>query len=123
MQDKSLAYREGRKLIKYGADQLKQMMSDYDGSSGQLRLLIKIKPSDVDAHGSQRQRVDGACRVFSQSVANFYQLHNQPDEAELIRTINNWFDVLNSRYGEGVRSCYGLDLAAQDSALDKMLKV
>ena len=99
------------------------MMSDYDGSSGQLRLLIKIKPSDVDAHGSQRQRVDGACRVFSQSVANFYKLHNEPEKADFIATVNNWFDVLNSRYGEGVRSCYGLDLPSQDEALNKMLKV
>ena len=89
-QDKSIGYKVGRKLVKFGPDQLKQMMDQFDGTPGSLMLLTKLKPSDIDATGSQRQRVGGACRVFSDSVAQFYRLNNEPEKATFIGTVNNW---------------------------------
>ena len=124
-EDKGLGIMEGRKLVKFDAEELSLMMEEWDGQAGELQCLVRIKPSDVQATGAQRQNVGAACRIFSSSVANFLKLNGEPEKAAFVRCWNDWFDVLNSRYGSEsvVRSCYGADLEAQDRALDRMLEV
>ena len=96
-QYKRLGIRDGNKIVKFEAPELEHMMEDWDGQPGQLRCLVRIKPSDIQATGHQRQNVGAACRIFSHSIASFLELNGHKKKAQIVHCFNDWFDVLNSR--------------------------
>ena len=74
------------------------------------------------------QSVSCASQVFSSTVAACFRLHHQDDKAEIVKTINDWFDVMNSRHKYAQKlnkllAALGVHWQEQEAALLKMLRV
>ncbi|XP_018049866.1 PREDICTED: uncharacterized protein LOC108688213 [Atta colombica] len=100
-------------------------MSNVDG----LHVAHRITQQLLDVHGSQRESIKSAARIWSHTTAKAIQwageqglLKTSEYErfSEFVSTVNKWFDVHNSklRYGShpGVNG-YGQNLETQESIL------
>ena len=69
-----------------------------DGKPGEIRKMFKITPhSHLDVTGHERQRVKPATQLFSATVAACFYLDGQEDKGDLVQTINDWFDISDSK--------------------------
>lgn len=99
-----------------------------DESSVEFNALFKLTSKHVTAHGSERQNVKLAAELLSHTTAvNLRRHFGEYEEAcllaEIIETVNSWFDVMNSySLTQNVTSkkCYGVELEQQNKILDKM---
>lgn len=94
-----------------------------------LQYCYKLSSSHVIISGSERQNVRKAAELLSETVSKAI-LHHFPEQShvgEFVKTINDGFDVLNSRCGMNeknmIKSGYGIDLQVQDEALEKLLNL
>ena len=74
------------------------------------------------------QSVSCASQVFSSTVAACFRLHHQDDKAKIVKIINDWFDVMNSRHKFAQKlnkllAALGVHWQEQEAALLKMLRV
>ncbi|KAF0309795.1 Transposable element P transposase [Amphibalanus amphitrite] len=100
-------------------------------TAGELRVAPKLKAMHLEATGQCSQRVSLASQLFSETVAaamaKYVPIRSR--QADAIRTIDAWFDVMNSRSpidAKQERCAYGLNKdvkAIQDAALTKMEKL
>ena len=95
--------------------------------NGEIRILHKINPeTHLYCKKSSRQRVRTAAQLLSQSTARaltFVFGEKMATQADAIQTINDWFDVMNSRrmYDKKPLSCaFGVHLKEQVQALENM---
>lgn len=102
-----------------------------DKDNGELKLAYKITRAHIDPQGSAKQNVRMAAQLLSATVSKAMCFINRenPDhrrlQSEAVLTINNWFDVMNSRKPtNGDKSCisfgFGLHANKQLEALEKM---
>lgn len=90
-----------------------------------LNYAYKLTMNHLLVAGTERQNVRKAAELFSMTVGNAI-CHNLPEFShvgEIVRDINNGFDVLNSRFpvdGNRLKSAYGNYKKEQDEALDKL---
>ena len=93
-----------------------------------LLLMFDVWQSPSQATGQCAQRVHLATQLFSESVsaAMAEYLPARALQADVIRTVDAWFDVMNSRSptdAKKERCAYGINdatKAIQDAALEKM---
>lgn len=104
-------------------------------------IVHKLERLHIDVKGPERQKVSTAAQLFSNHSANainycgqqgFFDCYipgdtcsyeNFEECADLFHTVNNWFDVMNSKkkYDSNDLKCaYGIHLDQQNEALDKM---
>lgn len=108
-----------------------QEMCDLDSSD--LKVAFKLKRDYLEVRGSERQRVNPAAKVFSNSTAlamehfalqGFLKYEKINETVEKIKLINAWFDILNSKcqyYPKSPsKNAYGTDTVNQDKVLNKM---
>ncbi len=71
--------------------------------TGELRITHKLKPIHFNCSHSQRQNVCLAAQLLSRSTACALRLvdSDKVGQANFIELINDTFDILNSRNGEG----------------------
>ncbi len=71
--------------------------------TGELRITHKLKPLHFSCTQSQRQNVALAAQLLSRSTACALRLIDpeKEEQASFVELINNAFDILNSRCGEG----------------------
>ena len=92
--------------------------------SNERRMAHKLSTHHLDVHGSERQRVQLAVDIFSETTAKALRL-NFPDkekQSEFLQTFNDWFDVANSRrpfHEVALKSAYGQHLQRQNEVLQK----
>lgn len=107
----------------------------------EINILHKVTKYHLDVKSSERQKVLPAAQVMSNKTASAIEycgdqgfLHvvdeknscsydNYKDCADLIRTVNDWFDVLNSKRkfdSNDLKCAYGVQLESQNEALTKM---
>ena len=81
----------------------------------------------LNAEGHAAQRVIIAVQLFSRSVSACFELEKRPDLAYFTRTVNDWFDTLDSRSpycsNNRLKSGFGLFYQQQSEALYKMLEL
>ena len=81
----------------------------------------------LNAEGHAAQRVIIAVQLFSRSVSACFELEKRPDLAYFTRTVNDWFDTLDSRSpycsNNRLKSGFGLFYQQQSEALHKMLEL
>lgn len=97
-----------------------------------LKIAFNLTRAHLDAKGFQRQRVKLAAQVFSNRNARvieycgkkgFLSKDNWQAMADMLKLVNNWFDILNSQLKFGKHSgsqAYGNALEEQNVCLDKM---
>ena len=93
------------------------------------RITYKLQDVHLNLKGQTRQRVSYAAQLLSHTVGKAFTyvfgLKMKP-QSDAIITINNWFDVMNSRriMDKNCLSCgLGIHLGDQMEALDKMEKL
>ena len=93
---------------------------------GEFKICPKLKlDSHIECHGNARQKVRPAAELLSHSSATALRclFSGKEKQAEFIQTINDWFDVVNSRlqFDKNKLSCaYGVHYEEQRLALEKM---
>ena len=79
----------------------------------------------LDCFGHQTQNVRTAVQLLSRSVANAFEESKRPELAYAIRTINNWFDCMDSRVQfhkyNRIKSGLGVHWKEQEKSLKEML--
>ena len=79
----------------------------------------------LDCHGHQTQNVRTAVQLLSRSMANSFTLDGRPELAYFISTVNDWFDVMDSRrmyHNYNKNKCgLGVNWDQQEECLRKML--
>ena len=92
--------------------------------AGEYRILHKLKPAHLTVKGSERQRVRPAAQILSHSVATAIRLVQKEERvADFFDTVNNWFDVLNSRIvvdSLNMKCAFGIREDQQLKAVEKM---
>ena len=93
----------------------------------ETRILFKIQPeTHLYCKKSARQNVRQAAQLLSQTTAKAFTFvfgEEMGTQAEAVQTVNDWFDVMNSRqvYDKKVLGCaYGIHQKQQEDALMKM---
>lgn len=101
-------------------------------NSKDLKIAFNLSKENLDVKGFQRQRVKLAAQVFSFRNAKsleycgtkgFLSKNNWQKMANMLKTINNWFDVLNSQCKFGKHSgthAYGVELNKQNEIINEM---
>ena len=116
---------DGR-VTKVGKSCLEDLLSQ-DSPEGEISKLYKISDDHLYCVGPQRQRVKPAVQLLSSSVANAFREAGDLDKRELIQTIDNWFDVCDSRSmhhrTKRLKNGLGIHEEQQVAALNKMLKL
>jgi hypothetical protein len=94
--------------------------------NSELKICHKITQQHLDVKGSARQQVRWAAQVLSHTTATALKCFGKEKQGDFIETVNNWFDVMNSRMELGaspLKCSYGVYQEEQDAALQKMLRV
>ncbi len=98
--------------------------------NGELRITKgKLLRDHLDCKGSTRQWVFLATQLLSQTTAKamtFLFGQSKAKKAQIIQTLNNWFDVMNASCMLSPKklACgYGIHLEVQEHVLDKMEKL
>ena len=89
----------------------------------ELKVCHKLTQHHLDVKGSARQNVRVAAQLLSHSTATALKCFGKEKQADFVETVNNWFDVLNSRLEfdpAPLKCAYGLKKEEQDAALLKM---
>lgn len=95
-------------------------------SGGDLKFAHKITHSHIILSGTERQNVRKAAELLSGTVATAIEYNFPGNETvvKFIRTVNNGFDVLNSRMPNHpfnkLKSAYGLHIEEQNVALNEL---
>ena len=115
----------------YKEDFINLITNDANGSYGNIRRLHKLSvEKHVLVEGQMRQRVRPAIQLLSGSTANCFALFGEEGKAEVIKCINNGFDVLNSHtmYNSNNLKCAlgiheNVQLEALKSFLDLLMRM
>jgi len=89
----------------------------------ELKICHKLTQHHLDLKGSARQNVRLAAQTLSHTTATALKCFGKEKQAELIETINNWFDVMNSRTefdSNPLKCSYGVHQNEQEASLLKM---
>jgi hypothetical protein len=90
------------------------------------KLCPKLSPAILELKGAERMRVAPAVQVLSNhmSILARHVFQDQPKISEFFKTVNDGFDVLNSRIPKDdsnpLKSGYSIDCEIQRQALEKM---
>ena len=109
-------------------EDLEEIKDNVDPIENELRLHRKLTDVHFECKGSTRQKVSLAAELFSNTSAELLEAAHpeKKEQAEFVKLVNNFFDVMNSRIPEDkkkpLKSGYGSgDLLEQQSQiLDKM---
>lgn len=93
--------------------------------SNDLKYAHKVTPNHLLVKGPERQNVRMAAELLSGTMASAigYLLENQEHAQHFVQTINDGFDVLNSRCPNDVnpiKCAYGINFEEQEAALEKL---
>uniref|UniRef100_Q7M4J6 P element homolog (Lu-P1 element) n=1 Tax=Lucilia cuprina TaxID=7375 RepID=Q7M4J6_LUCCU len=94
-------------------------------------ITFKLSDEHLLVKGAGRQKVKLAAQLFSNTTASAIRrcythgkdIYKPLETAELIQTVNNWFDVVNSSmntFGLPGKEPYGVDLESQQNKLEQM---
>lgn len=100
-------------------------------TSSEVSSCFRLTPHHLSCQNAARQNVRMACQLLSHTTAKALTRYYPENDDALrlslfIETVNNWFDVFNSRFtGEPLllKRPYGLHLEEQNEALDKMVNM
>lgn len=116
-------------LLVQKASTLKRPFSENgEESTVEFNSLFKLTSKHLTVQGSERQNVRLAAELLSHTTAvNLRRHFGQYEEAcllaEMIETVNMWFDVMNSySLTQSITSkkCYGVELVEQNKILNNM---
>ena len=74
-----------------------ESLRDNDSSDGDVAKFYKLGEDHLYCTGPCRQRVRFAVQLFSGTVANGFKMMGQEGKAWVVKTVNDFFDVLDSR--------------------------
>ena len=93
-----------------------------------LKVTINICSKHFACWGHEMQCASTAIQLFSATYAAAFRLAGEKDKADVIITINNWFDCMNSKssgleQANKFRSPLGTQWEHQEQAMLAMLKL
>ena len=96
--------------------------------SAELKICHKLTETHFDVKGSSRQNVRSAAQLLSHSTATALKtlFPEKEKQANFVETVNNWFDVMNSRLqfdSNELKCAYGVHIENQKEALEKMFSM
>jgi hypothetical protein len=97
--------------------------------NGEIRKCFKIGSKHLKVQNQDRMKVSTAVQLLSHSVATGIRKFCSSDfkfVADFIDTVNDYFDIFNSfgpTYQSKIKAPYGMNLAEQNIALDKMYEL
>lgn len=102
-----------------------EKINRYDES--ELKLRPRLSRYILEVTGAERMRVRYAAQLLSNHTATLAERMGMENEGSFIRTVNDAFDVLNSRVPvddkNAKKNGYGLNYTAQNSTLDKFINI
>lgn len=99
-----------------------------------LKIAYKISRYHLDVKGTGRQKVRPAAQIFSNQVSKaiewcgmsgFMEGTKRKETAELLKLVNDWFDLFNAQNKYGSHSgtnAFGTNYNEQMKLLDRMNK-
>jgi hypothetical protein len=96
--------------------------------NAELKICHKLTETHFDVKGSARQNVRAAAQLLSHSTATALKMlfPEKEKQAAFVETVNNWFDVMNSRLqfdSNQLKCAYGVHLEKQREALEEMFQM
>ena len=93
-----------------------------------LKVTINICSKHFACWGHEMQTASTAIQLFSATYAAAFRLAGELEKADIILTINNWFDTMNSKssgleQANKYRSPLGTQWEHQEQAMLAMLKL